>query len=78
MVYAMGSSEYILKTFFSLYFDRNKELTMKILIKVGFMVWSGNHCGCRKIIDARRHKIRRRVAYNAAMVLRAALIAAGY
>lgn len=50
---------------------------MKILIMLGFYIWRHNHCGCRQIVDSRRNKIRRRIAYHAAMMVRAALILSG-
>lgn len=76
----MGAiSECILKINFSLCFDRIWRPVMKILIKIGFLIWrKRHHCGCRQIVDSRRHKIRRRMAYHAAMVIRAALIMSGY
>ena len=43
---------------------------MKILIRVGFLVWKFNHCGSRHIVDSRRDKVRRLVAFHVAMTIR--------
>lgn len=52
---------------------------MKTLIMFGFLVWRyRRHGGMRQIVDSRRHQWRRHIAFHAAMLVRAALIQAGY
>ena len=48
---------------------------MKTLIRVGFLVWKFNHCGSRRIVDSRKHKVRRLVAFHIAMMVRHVVIA---
>jgi hypothetical protein len=48
---------------------------MKTMIKLGFYVWRLNHCGSRHIVDSKRHKVRRFIAFHVAMMVRHVVIA---
>lgn len=51
---------------------------MKTLIMLSFLVWRHRHGGMRRIVDSRRHHLRRRVVFHCAMVMRRLAIVAGY
>lgn len=49
---------------------------MKTIMRVGFWMWRKTHNkGCRRIVDSTKHRIRRKIAFHLAMMVRALLIA---
>lgn len=47
---------------------------MKTLIKLGFVIWRLNHCGCRRIVQEHQPSLYRAMRYHAALGIRRVLI----
>lgn len=48
---------------------------MKFLIKLGFVIWRRNHCGCRRVVNEHQPSLYRTMRFHAALGIRRVLIA---
>ena len=47
---------------------------MKFLIKLGFVIWRRNHCGCRRVVQEHQPSLYRKVRFHAVLGIRRVLI----